>query len=345
MSQVSLTHVNSINADVREVTPAVVKRAFRILKTTFGVVANTDKLIPELFFTVSFESLLTDFHRVEQVQYRRNGLDFNLSLIEKPNDAFGISVSDGKIRLIGPILEAAERASDLRYSLFGNEGLVFRQTLRMLEEKHGIYSLHASCLYDEKANHLYIVVGGAGSGKTCLLLRGIELGLRIFSAEMTHFSLGDSVTFYKGAMLDNIRIGNLRYSYPSMVERLNVRLPETDDEWGRKIPVDLRSVQTLSDTIQNPRITIVLPRIEQQRTQNVTMTVHNKGTLRRVLFANISEKIAENIVLYDSLPLGGLDNPVLIKRRYHTVDRFVCRIDRAVRVLAGVRDGWRELLP
>jgi hypothetical protein len=322
----------------------VVKRAFRILRATFGVVANTDKLIPEQFFSVNYESLLTDFHNVVPIEYRNKGLDFYVSLIDRPNDAFGISVSDGKIRLTGSILGATQKASDLRYSLFGNEGLIFRQILAMLEKKYGIYSLHACSLYDEKTNHFYIVAGGAGSGKTCLLLRGIELGLRLFSTELTHFSVGDGVTFYKGALVDNIRVGNLKYSYPFLPERLKLKLPDTEDEWGKKIPVDLRSVQVSSDTIEDPKTTVILPHIEHERSKNVTIHVKDTRTLQKALFDNISEKISENVVLYDSIPLGGLDTLGLIRKRYHAVDGFVQGVDQAVRVIAGVGNCWQRLL-
>lgn len=321
----------------------MIRKGFKILKATFGVLANKEELIPDIFFSVNYESLLTDFHAVEPIEYNDN-LDFYITMVDEPNVPFDISVSEKRISLTGSILKATGEASDLRFTLFGNEGLLFRYTLMVLEWKYNTYSFHACSLYDEKTNQMYIAPGGAGSGKTCLILKGIELGLKIFSTEMTHFSFDNGMTLYKGSLIDNIRVANLKYSYPTVPKKLNLKLPETADEWGKKIPVDLKAEQTKFDSIEKTGITIILPHIEEVREKSIVTDIKDRRAARKALFDNISNKIAENVLLYDNVPFAGLDNPVLMKNRFRAVDRFLDHAERVVKVIAGSQNCWEGTL-
>lgn len=321
----------------------MIKKAFKILKTTFGVLANKQGLIPDLFFSVRFESLLTDFLSVEKIEYT-DDLDFYVTLLDETGTPFNISVSENRISLTGAILNATNESSDLRFTLFGNEGLLFRYVLMFLEKKYKTYSFHACSLYDEETNHMYIASGGAGSGKTCLILKGLELGLKLFSTEMTHFSFEDEFTLFKGSLVDNIRVGNLKYSYPTVTEKLNLKLPETSDEWGKKIPVDLKQVQTKFDSIEETDITVVLPHIEEERNKCIAIDVSDMRVARKLLFDNISDKISENVVYYTNIPLAGFDNSVLIQNRFDAVDKFINQVNRVVKIIAGSQNCWEGIL-
>ena len=321
----------------------MIKRGFKILKTSFGIIANMPALIPDFFFSICFESLLTDFNSVEEIQYS-DDLDFTIMMLEDKESPLDISITDRRINLTGSILEATNTSSDLRFTLFGNEGLLFRYVLMFLEKKYNTYSFHACSLYDEEANHMVIAPGGAGSGKTCLILKGIELGLKLFSTEMTHFSFDNGFTLHKGSLIDNIRVGNLKYSYPAVTKNLNLELPETEDEWGKKIPVDLGQVQTNFDSISDTRITVLLPHIEEGRDKCITIDIQDNRTARKALFDNISDKIAENGLYYDNMPLGGFDNPVLMKNRFQAVDKFLSHVNRVVKIIAGSQNCWEGIL-
>ena len=322
----------------------MVKKAFRILKATFGVVTNEKKLLDELFFGVYYESLLTDFHKVEEIEYT-DSLDFYITMLDEPGMPFDITVEDRRIFLTGAVLKATNESSDLRYTLFGNEGLIFRYILMFLEKHYDIYSFHACALYNEKTNHMYIAPGGAGSGKTCLILKGLELGLKLFSTEMTHFSFVDGLTLYKGSLVDNVRIGNLKYSYPALTNQLKLKLPETADEWGKKIAVDLKDTQTKFDSISKAAITVILPHIEEGRDKTIAIDVKNKKVAAKALFDNISDKIANNVLLYDTVPLIGFDSPVLMKNRLRAVDKFLSCVSRIVKLTAGSQQCWQGILP
>ncbi len=322
---------------------SMIKRAFKILKATFGVLANRQELVPEMFFSVKFESLLTDFRAVEEIKYD-DDLDFYITMRDEPGLAFDISVSDKEILLTGSIVKATNEASDLRFTLFGNEGLLFRYVLMFLERKYNIYSFHACSLYDEKGNHMYIAPGGAGSGKTCLILKGLELGLKLFSTEMTHFAFENGLTLYKGSLIDNIRIGNLKYSYPLVTKKLNLQLPETADEWGKKIPVDLKDEQTKFDSIDKTDITFILPHIEEGRDKCIATDVKDPRVAQKALFDNLSDKITENVVLYDLIPFGGLDNAALAKKRFEAAGELLNSVNRVAKVIGGSQNCWEGIV-
>lgn len=321
----------------------MIKKAFKIVKTSFGVLANKKELIPEMFFKVKFESLLTDFHKVEEIEYK-DDLDFRIIMLDEPNIPIDISIQEDRIFLTGSIIEATNKASDLRFTLFGNEGLLFRYILMFLEKKYSTYSFHACSLYNEKTNHMYIAPGGPESRKTCLILKGLELGLKIFSTEMTHFSLVNGLTLYKGSLVDNIRIGNLKYSFPSIPKMLKLRLPDTQDEWGEKIPVDLEKLQTKFDSIEKTKVTVILPHIEEDRSKSIITDVKDKRTARKALFDNLSDKIAENVLLYDTITLPGFDTPDLMKNRLNAANRFLNQVNLVVKVLAGSQNCWENIL-
>jgi hypothetical protein len=62
-------------------------------------------------------------------------------------------------------------------------------------------------------------------------------------------------------------------------------------------------------------------------------------TLTRLLFDSISEKIGATTLLYEELPVAGLDSPSLAQARWDTVTRLVSArhwtIKQARSVLAG----------
>ncbi len=43
----------------------------------------------------------------------------------------------------GPFLDLARKASDRRFTFWGNQGFLYRLTLACLERNHNVYSFHA----------------------------------------------------------------------------------------------------------------------------------------------------------------------------------------------------------
>ena len=146
----------------------------KILEATIGIEANREELLPHFPLKTEVKSLLTDFKDVESIPYSAD-LDGYISVeesLEEPSFEF----SREKVRFKGPFLRLTQEASDLRFSLWGNQGFLYRFTLYLLEKKHRIYNLHACALYRVEKDHMYVVIGGAGSGKTVYLLSGLAKG-------------------------------------------------------------------------------------------------------------------------------------------------------------------------
>jgi hypothetical protein len=291
------------------------------------------------------QSLLTDYHRIEDVPWDGavsgpSGVDAEIRIVDTPGLEPAITLEPDRVLAVGDwtALEAAN--SDRRYSLFGNLGFVFRYAIHALERYHDTWSFHASAMVDDKGD-LWLIPGGAGAGKTVFLLEGLQRGWTIFSTEMTHVRLTDGgYEFYKGSLFDNIRLGTLLYDFPAVVDRLGLALPPSLDPWGSKIALDLGHVQTPADVLLSPSLRIVSPKVESGRDRAVVTRIDRREKLVKLLFDNATEKHGGTVLLYDRLPLPSLDTPVLMARRLRAMHGLVDRasIKSARSTLCGARN-------
>lgn len=314
------------------------RRAVKILKTKIGLISNKEELIK--FKKGEIADLATDFHKLKKIDFTSD-LDGYFYIIDEsiePQIQFDID----RIVATGNFLKLEKEAKDSRFSLLGNEGLFYRFVLRILEDKHNIFSLHACSLFDEKTKRFFIICGGAGSGKTVFLLKGMEEGLKVFSTEMVHFSLqaGNRLKFYKGSLLDNVRVGNLKYNFPEAYKMLNIELPEGEDEWERKITIDLSGHQTSFNHLDNPEIIVVFPHIEEEKKASIVKEIRDKNSLYKLLFDNLSEKIGETVLLYERVPVMGLDTLSSSRKRLGAIEEFIeyARLERTISVIAGTKN-------
>jgi hypothetical protein len=167
------------------------RRAIRIVRARLGLVSNDRDLItrPEYFADRVPQSLLTDYHRVDDVAWS-DGVDAELRVLDAPGLAPAITLGPDRVLAVGDWTALEATASDRRYTLFGNLGFLFRYAIFALERYHDTWSFHASAMVDDKGD-LWLIPGGAGAGKTVFLLEGLTRGWTIFSTEMTHLRLTD----------------------------------------------------------------------------------------------------------------------------------------------------------
>jgi hypothetical protein len=325
------------------------RRAIRIVHTRLGLVSNNRELLTrsEYFTDRVPQSLLTDYHRIEDVPWdgAPSGVDAEIRIVDTPCLEPAIALEPDRVLAVGDwtALEAAN--SDRRYSLFGNLGFVFRYAIHALERYHDTWSFHASAMVDDKAD-LWLIPGGAGAGKSVFLLEGLTRGWTIFSTEMTHLRLaGGGYEFYKGSLVDNIRLGTLLYDFPAVVERLGLELPPSRDPWGSKIALDLGHVQTPADVLVSPSLRIVSPKVESGRDRAVVTRLDRREKLVKLLFDNATEKHGGTALLYDRLPLPSLDTPALMARRLRAMHGLLDRatIKSARSTLCGARNCMQGL--
>jgi hypothetical protein len=323
------------------------RRAIRIVRARLGLVSNNRELItrPEYFADRVPQSLLTDYHRVDDVAWA-DGIDAEIRVLDIPGLAPEITLAPDRVLAEGDWTGLEAAASDRRYTLFGNLGFLFRYAIHALERHHDTWSFHASAMVDDKGD-LWLIPGSAGAGKTVFLLEGLQRGWTIFSTEMIHLRLADGgYEFYKGSLFDNIRLGTLLYDFPAVIERLGLALPPSRDPWGSKIALDLGHVQTPADVLVSPSLRIVNPKVESGRERAVVGDIGRREKLAKLLFDNATEKHGGTVLLYDRLPLPSLDTPELMRRRlaamHGLLDRATIRSARTT--LCGARNCMEGLL-
>jgi len=303
------------------------------------LVCNNADLLQEgrYFDGLVLESLRTDVYRIERLP-DGTAHDAEFVIRDQAGGATRVTVSPGRVEAAGDFSRLERTCPDSRYSLFGNLGLYFRFAMAEMEEK-GLFSFHASALYREEDRRLILLVGGPGTGKTVFLLAGVPMGYRVLSAEMTHCRIDDEgVHFYKGALFDNIRVGNFVVDFPEAIEAFRVAIPAVDDVWAKKIAVDMTPVATRDDIVSNPRLVVVFPKVELGRGAPVITQVRDPRVQARLLFGNLSEKIASSFLLYDEYAVAPFDSPSRAARRHEFVKRLLPHVLEAKNVLTGPRE-------
>jgi hypothetical protein len=315
-------------------------RAVRILGIGYGLGSNNAELIhnAEFWEPGEIQSQITNWCEIEAVPYGRD-LDAFAHFLDDPALAFDVKARERELYVQGDLARLEREGLDKRWFLLGNIGLWFRWALTV-QERHGIYSLHASSIYKPNADELLVIVGKAGAGKTVYLLESLVRGYHVFSTEMTFFRVeGERLVFYRGALMDNIRVGSFVYDFPQAAKRLGLTLPETDDPWETKISVPMHSVTTERSELVNPKISFLFPRIETGVAHAQVHEVKSPRTLVRLLFDSLSEKIGSTTLICEELPVTGLDSPALAQARWETVRQLVAaphwQIKQAKNILAG----------
>ncbi len=317
------------------------KRAVKIGQARMGIVSNNEELVTETryFEGQVMESLLTNIHSIEPISYSED-LDAYFIAIDDPVVEPQVNVTEKVLYATGDFSRYERECSDNRYSLFGNLGLFFKYLLVTLERHHQVYSFHASSMFSPSRNTLLLVVGGPGAGKTVFLLKGLEDDWQIFSTEMTHFRFtAQGYEFYMGSLFDNIRLGTLIYDFPNANRKLKIEIPDVPDVWTHKIAIDMSHIAAKPKYL-NPRVTVVEAKIESGRNVPVIKPLARREKIVQLLFDNATEKFSHPMILYDVIPVEGLDTLELMKRRLQIMTRFVeeVALNPVQSVLAGAKN-------
>ncbi len=322
----------------------VYRLGVRILEATVAITSNRKSLLPAVPPPLAVSSLCTDFREVERVPFSSEA-DGSLEIVDNPTAPAGLRMRGTRADITGPLTTLARRASDERFSLWGNLGFLYRFILYLLEKKHQIYNLHACALYQPAKHRLFIVAGGAGSGKTVYLLSGLKRGLSLLSTETVHFRKeGRHIRWFMGSLIDNVRAGTLRHHFSEFL-RPEMAVPRKE-EWQKKFPVDLSSYRWREETLVDPELFILFPRIEEGCRSFIVHAFSNDRETARFLFANVSEKVAETVVLYDQILLPGMDGAELAEARWSAC-RDLCRHRTAFfcgTVFSGPERCWGDFL-
>jgi hypothetical protein len=316
----------------------------RILEATVAIHSNRKALLPVLPPPLEVRSLHTDFREVEQVSFPAEA-DGTIRVVQNSAALPSCRVTGTRAVVEGPLIGLAQRASDPRFSLWGNLGFLYRFVLFLLEKKHRIYNLHACALYQPAAHRLFVIAGGPGSGKTVYLLNGLQRGLALVSTETVHFRKeGAHIRWFLGSLVDNVRIGTLRRHFPKF-KRPEMEVP-VEKEWREKRAIDLSSYRWREDSLIDPDVLIIFPRVEERCQSFRIHPLADRRETAKLFFANISEKLTETVILYDRIPLLGMDSAELAEAR-----RIACQalsrhrtVGFCAAIFSGPRRCWGDLL-
>jgi hypothetical protein len=304
------------------------ERRVQIIESTFRIVTNAPWLVTaeEYFGPYDVQSLLTNYHTVIDIASDDPRPDTaQVFVLDVPGLPLRARPDPGELWIAGDLGALEQQVYDRRYSIFGNMGLFFRYSLAALQRSRGIVSMHASSFYHAARNELLIVGGGTGAGKSVYLFEGLKEGYQVFTAEMTFFSIGaDGITFYKGALHDNVWTGSIQGEYADLIrERIGVTHLEQRQGFLAKAVVDLTPVATEADTLRNPSVLMLLSRIEQDRATCSVSPLADVPTAAAKIFEVASEKLQPGYVLYERFAAPPVDDPELAARRLALCHDFV----------------------
>lgn len=327
--------------------------AIKVIDAKIGLLSNNEDLVKaDEFLSEQTQyakptiwSILTALPAPQNIPFVPKELDEFFYVLDHPGVEPDVIISDDKCIIIGDFSKLEKSVKDIRWNIYGNVGIFFCYVLRILEKHYGIHSLHASALYNPKENLLLSVIGSSGSGKTVLQLEALlNHDYQIFSTEMTHFKVAeDGVTFYKGSVFDNIRVGNLVYDFPEAVKRFKINVPEVSNKWDTYLPVDFTKWSTKEKVLKNPRVVLLYPKIESSRSELILSANPSKETVIRATYENASEKISKSQVLYGGFPaFSSFDSQVLARKRLADVHTLLDSnvVKGKVKMLAGPKDCW-----
>lgn len=264
-------------------------RIMKVLDVVVALYANTDLIRKGNYFSFTdVESLHSDFQAIEDI-VTDVPVDGTLIILDMPC-APEVHAAGDTVVVRGPFGQLEEAMSDKRYTLLGNQGLLYRFLLYQLEKKYGIYSFHANALYQRERNELFVVFGGAASGKSPALMAGICNGLEVVGTELVHFRLsGQGYTFYPSSCMDNIRPSCVWEDFPELLGKLDVPDPHEFSSPSSKYLLDMQAFKTRGP-IANPRLRLIIPKVEAGRSPVISDKIFDDGAKTKALFDNLSEK-------------------------------------------------------
>jgi hypothetical protein len=307
-------------------TQALHRRKLQIIQSVFQLNTNAPWLIhaEEYFGTKDVQSLLTNYHTVLEAPADAVP-DADVTILDLPDQPLQIHVTPRHLWLSGDLTALERDVIDRRYSIFGNMGLFFRYSLAALQRFHGIVSMHASSFYHPERNELLIVGGGSGAGKSVYLFEGLRRGYQVFTAEMTFFRIdGEGIHFYKGALHDNVWTGSIQGEFADVIhEKLGVQHLEQRQNFLAKAVIDLTPAATAQDVISNPKVLMLLSRLEQDRPTCTVTPITEARTAACRVYEVASEKLQSGYVLYERYPAPNVDDAELQAQRFALCLQFV----------------------
>ncbi len=313
-------------------------RRFSLLGMQVELVSNYQDIIADDEYFMSkgacLHSLLSNFHQLLPADDDA-GVDLQVFISDEPEGS-GLKLErrEGIYRFIGPIRELERHAGDKRAAIFGNMGIFSKILVRELERR-GIFSFHSTSFIIPGTDRLVLVLGGSGAGKSTVLLRAVIAEQEIFGTELTHLQFReDGIRFLKGSLWQNCKMGNIVEDFPALLDTFGIDSVPEGNPWKQYRSIDMRPWSYAADWIDNPQVTILFPRIEQERSRPERYTLSPEGIAYPV-YENLSDKVSPPSAVYRKFFIPSLDEGDDQRRRMAVAERFVRE--------AGIDSVWKVL--
>jgi hypothetical protein len=312
------------------------QRGLKVVQARVGLLSNNLSLLdqPAYLDAELQESnpriwpFLCSLYRAEEIPFDQN-MDGYIYILDSKEAKPEITATSDRIYLAGDISgydqELEANPSLKRYTLFGNGGILAKFAYTLMERKHDLLSFHATSLYDEARNEMYVIVGPPGAGKTVIMLEGcLRRRYKVFATEMTHVQFTDKgLTLYKGSLYDNIRLETVSELFPEINDVLEIKNKQPEKAGEAKICVSFAPLQTRDDVIHNPRMNWLFPRIESESSKAIFTDIKSESALAKLLYENASENIVRPRIYYSRLALSLIDYPESAHHRLELCRRLV----------------------
>jgi hypothetical protein len=321
------------------------RRVIKVLEARVELLANTPLIHKQSYFSITdVESLLSDYASIEDLPMDTSS-DGTIVILDGPCSP-EVVVKGNMAVARGPFEQLEAGMADKRYTLLGNQGLLYRFLLYLLEDVYQIFSFHANALYNQEKHELTVVFGGAASGKSPALMAGLRNGLTVFGTELVHFGLSaGNIRFYRSSALDNIRPQSINDDFPELRSSLKVPANEGFKSPSQKFLLDMRAFAAPFEVLDNPRLRMIVPHVEVGRKPVIATKVTDRSLMAKMLFDNLSEKISASFTMYNSIATCGLDSPLGAARRFAAVQSLLAKVNiQAVEVYLAPARYFLEVL-
>ena len=312
------------------------------------LLSNNKSLLinPRYFEKVVPESLLANYYQIDRIS-NENEFDARVIMIDRPTETPKVFMESNELVAVADFSRLEKECEDRRYAFLGTQGILYRFHLWILEKYKGIYSFHSASLFDQENERFLLVLGGPNSGKTPVLLAGVSKGFSVFGTDLTHLKLVDEgYIFYRCGVVDNIRPGHIIEHFPELRALLKGLSWDGDSGlWESKVAVDFRENEYPNDSIKNPKVEIIIPRIEDGKEKVIINEIESRDHLAKELFERASEKIGSTGLMYDSFPMVGFDNQKQAETRFMAMKKLAEKMNliRAINFI-GSPGKCREIL-
>ena len=241
------------------------RTGLRVLQATVGVEADARALLLPFPLKIEVPSLLTDFRDVEEIPFPVRP-DGRISLHGTTGGDIEYSFRNGQAVFRGPLRRFERSASDARFGLWGNQGFFYRFVLvppRAPARRFQLPRLRA--LRREEPSTLRRRRRRRKRQDGLPLERDRQrLDASSRPRPSISGSAGRGLAWFKGSLVDNVRLGTLVHDFPMFCPPEFAGLAG-DEVWRRKIALDLGDRQTPGDTLLSPAVVLIFPHIEEGR--------------------------------------------------------------------------------